>query len=186
MTVAEQRTVAQLRQKILDGDLTAGERLSEVSVAAMLGVSRTPAKFALTRLEMTGLITKLPGRGFEVREVNLRELEMVVKLRGILEGAAAAELASNGVSEATRKDLARSIESTEAIVTRRRISMDEIVIYQEANTLFHETIMRDCGNEYIALSYEPIRYLPMAALGTYAPNPDLLHKELLRMSIGHA
>ena len=36
------------------------------------------------------------------------------------------------------------------------------------------------------MSYEPIRYLPMAALGTYAPNPDLLDKELLRMSVGHA
>ena len=136
---------------ILDGVLVAGERLSEVSVAEMLGVSRTPAKFALARLEMTGLITKLPGRGFLVRKVSLKDLEMVIRLRGILEGAAAAALASDGAPEATRKALARSIEMTEAIVLERRVSMDEIGVYQGANTLFHETIMHDCGNEYIRL-----------------------------------
>ncbi len=186
MKKAEQQTLARLRQMILDGELPGGERLSEVVVAGMLGVSRTPAKFALTRLEMTGLIKKLPGRGYEVCKVSLGDLEMVIKLRGILEGAAAAALASNGVQEGTRMNLTRSIEMTEPIVLRRQISMEDVAVFQDANTLFHETIMRDCGNEYIALSYEPIRHLPMAALGTYAPNPDLLDKELLRMSVGHA
>ncbi len=186
MIKAEQRTVAQLRQMILDGVLPAGERLSEVSVAEMLGVSRTPAKFALARLEVTGLIRKLPGRGFEVRKISLEDLEMVIRLRGVLEGAAAAALALNGAPEPTRADLARSIEMTEGIVRKRSISMDDVAVFQDANTLFHETIMRDCGNEYIALCYEPIRHLPMAALGTYAPNPDLLDRELLRMSVGHA
>ena len=103
---------------------------------------------------MAGLIKKLPGRGHEVCKVSLGDLEMVIKLRGILEGAAAAALASNGVQETTRKDLACSIEMTLRIMLRRRISMDDVAAFKDANALFHETIMRDCGNECIALSYD--------------------------------
>ena len=82
--------------------------------------------------------------------------------------------------------MGRSIEMTEGMVPIRRISMDDVAEFQEASTPFNETIMRDCGNEHVASSYEPIRHMPMAALGTCAPNPDLLDKELLRMPVGHA
>lgn len=75
---------------------------------------------------------------------------------------------------------------SDAVVRKPTITMDDIGLYQQANTLFHETIMQACGNDYVALCFEPIRHLPLAALGTHVPNPDLLDRERLRMSVGHA
>jgi len=183
---AEQLTLSRLRSMILDGSLEAGQRLSEVIVAQMFGVSRTPAKLALTRLEMTGLVTKLPGRGYEVRKVHVRDLESLLALRGVLEGTAAAAMARNGMSATTQEKLSRSIEMSDEIVRRRKIVPADIDTYQQANALFHETIMTDCGNEYVLLAYEPIRHLPLAALATHAPDYEQLDREILRISVGHA
>lgn len=186
MAEAEEKTLSTLRKKIMDGELAAGERLSEVIVAEMLGVSRTPAKFALTRLEATGLIRKLSGRGYEVRTVRLQELEQLLRVRGILEGAAAASMARNGLSHSSRQALTQSIAMTDGIVRKRQVSADDIEVYQHANTIFHETIMGQCGDEYIQLAYQPIRHLPLAALGTHVPDMDQLDREILRLTVGHA
>ena len=94
MKNSEQQPLARLRQTILDGELPGRERLSEVAVAGLQGVPRTPAKLALARLEMAGVIKKLAGRGQEVCKVSIGDLEMVIKLRGILEGAAALSMSS--------------------------------------------------------------------------------------------
>jgi len=186
MAVAEEKTLSTLRKMIMDGVLPAGKRLSEVVVADMLGVSRTPAKFALTRLESTGLIKKLPGRGYEVRTVRLQELEQLLRVRGILEGAAAASMARNGLSKTSRRTLAQSIAMTDGIVRKRQIDAHDIELYQDANLMFHETIMEQCGDEYIQLAYEPIRHMPLAALGTHVPDMDQLDREILRLTVGHA
>lgn len=186
MAIAEEKALSTLRKMIMDGALPAGKRLSEVVVAQMLGVSRTPAKFALTRLEATGLIKKLPGRGYEVRTVRLQDLEQLLRMRGILEGAAAASMARNGLTDASRRALSQSIAMTDGIVRKRQVDAHDIEIYQDANTIFHETIMRECGDEYILLAYEPIRHLPLAALGTHVPDMDQLDREILRLTVGHA
>jgi len=186
LAAAEQTTLAILRRMIVEGELSAGERLNEVSVAAKLGVSRTPAKFALAKLEATGLISKLAGRGYQVREIKPGDLETIVALRGVLEGVAASSMAKNGMTDAVRRDLTRSLMMTENVVRKRSITLEDIDVFQDANTLFHETIMNNCGNEFVKLSYEPIRHLPLAALGTFALNVDQLEKEILRMSVGHA
>ncbi|MBX2836719.1 MAG: GntR family transcriptional regulator [Gammaproteobacteria bacterium] len=186
MAEAEERTLSTLRKMIIDGGLPAGKRLSEVVVADLLAVSRTPAKFALTRLEASGLIKKLPGRGYEVRKVRLQDLEQVLRLRGILEGAAAASMARNGLSEASRRRLNQSIAMTDGIVRKRRLVAEDIEIYRDANALFHETIMEQCGDEYILMAYESIRHLPLAALGTHVPDMDQLDREVLRLSVGHS
>jgi len=186
MAVAEDKTLLTLRKMIIDGELPAGKRLSEVIVAEMLGVSRTPAKFALTRLEATGLIKKLPGRGYEVRTVRLRELEQLLHMRGILEGAAAASLARNGLSQSTREALSDSIAMSDSVVRKRQLKASDMENYQDANTLFHETIMKDCGDEYVQMAYESIRHLPFAALGTVVPDMKQLDSEILRLTVGHA
>lgn len=186
MAVAEDKTLSTLRKMIMGGELAAGKRLSEVIVADMLGVSRTPAKFALTRLEATGLIKKLPGRGYEVRTVRLRELEQLLHMRGILEGAAAASLARNGLSTDTRKLLSQSIAMSDNVVRKRRLNEKDIEVYQNANTLFHETIMEHCGDEYVQMAYESIRHLPFAGLGMLIADLKQLESEIVRLTVGHA
>ena len=185
MKKAGQRALARLCQAILDGELPGGEQLSEVVVAGMPGVSRTPAKLALARLELAGLVKNLAGRGREVCKASIGDLEVVIKRRRILKGAAAAALVSSSVQEITRKDRARSIEMSQRILLRRRISMDDVAVSQDANTRFHEPFMRDRGNERVALSCAPVRHRPIATPCTCAPAPDRPDKEHLRMSVGH-
>lgn len=186
MAEAEQRVLSELRQRILDGEIESGAKLSEVTVAEWLGVSRTPAKLALARLEMTGLIEKLPGRGYSVREVNIKDVEKILMTRGILEGSAAGFMATHGANETARRAFSHSLRITEEIVKKKDITVEDVESYQDANTTFHTTIMEHCGNEFIMMAYDRLRHLPLAELGAVAPNTNRLGGEFLRMSIGHA
>lgn len=186
MADAEQRVLSELRRLILEGEIDAGEKISEVVVAEMLGVSRTPAKLALARLEMNGLVEKRPGRGYTVREVKIGDVEKILMARGVLEGTAAGYMARHGAPEDARQAFSHSLRITEGIIERKSATVSDVEEYQNANTLFHTTIMEHCGNEYIMMAYERIRHLPLAELGSVASRTDRLDGEFLRMSIGHA
>jgi DNA-binding GntR family transcriptional regulator len=84
LTSAE-RTLAALRELILDGDLRPGTRLGEVELADRLGVSRTPVREALSRLAAEGLVQVVPNRGARVATWTVAELEGVFELRASLE-----------------------------------------------------------------------------------------------------
>lgn len=186
MAEAEQKALSDLRKMILDGTIGVAEKISEVSVSQMLNVSRTPAKLALARLDTMGLIEKLPGRGYQVREVKIEDVEKILLLRGVLEGSAAGYMATHGASEDARRSFSHSLSISGEIVKGGSATVEDVENYGEVNKLFHQTIMELCGNEYIQKAYERIRHMPMAELGTVAPNMDRLGGEFLRMSIGHA
>src|SRR5919109_4360817 len=80
---------ARLRDMILAGELTPGERLIEIPFAQRLGVSRTPLRIALGELEKEGLLERLPTRGFKVREFPMEQVANAIDVRGVLEGMAA-------------------------------------------------------------------------------------------------
>ena len=84
LTSAE-RTLAALRELILDGDLRPGTRLGEVELAERLGVSRTPVREALSRLAAEGLVEMIANRGARVATWTVAELEGVFDLRATLE-----------------------------------------------------------------------------------------------------
>ena len=74
-----------LRQAILMGDLEPGERLLEVSLAEKLGVSRTPVREAIRKLELEGLVLMMPRRGAEVAKISEKNLRDVLEVRRGLE-----------------------------------------------------------------------------------------------------
>src|SRR4051812_43714044 len=84
-STSAERTLASLRELILDGDLRPGTRLGEVELAERLGVSRTPVREALTRLAADGLVEITPNRGARVATWTVAELEGVFDLRMSLE-----------------------------------------------------------------------------------------------------
>src|SRR3954449_8308158 len=84
-STSAERTLASLRELILDGDLRPGTRLGEVELADRLGVSRTPVREALTRLAAEGLVEIAPNRGARVATWTVAELEGVFDLRMSLE-----------------------------------------------------------------------------------------------------
>lgn len=77
-----------LRTAILDGNLKAGQRLMEVQLAEQLGVSRTPIREAIRKLELEGLVVMLPRKGAYVANMSFKDLIDVLEVRASLEGLA--------------------------------------------------------------------------------------------------
>jgi GntR family transcriptional regulator, vanillate catabolism transcriptional regulator len=78
-----------LRDMILSGQLRSGERISELQAVDITGVSRTPVRLALVRLEDEGLLQAIPSGGFMVKAFSERDILDSIELRGTMEGLAA-------------------------------------------------------------------------------------------------
>ena len=74
-----------LRQAILHGELKPGERLMEIHLAERLGVSRTPIREAIRKLELEGLVVMIPRRGAVVASITEKDLKDVLEVRRTLE-----------------------------------------------------------------------------------------------------
>lgn len=77
-----------LREAILEGKLKPGQRLMEVQLAEQLGVSRTPVREAIRKLELEGLVVMLPRKGAYVANMSLKDIMDVLEVRASLEGLA--------------------------------------------------------------------------------------------------
>ena len=80
-----------LRQAILRGELEPGERLMEIHLANRLGVSRTPIREAIRKLELEGLVVMIPRRGAIVASITEKDLKDVLEVRQALDALAIAE-----------------------------------------------------------------------------------------------
>lgn len=88
-----------LRQAILKGELKPGERLMEIQLAQKLGVSRTPVREAIRKLELEGLVLMIPRKGAEVAEITIKDLEDVLEVRAALEELAVCDACENITEE---------------------------------------------------------------------------------------
>ena len=93
-----------LRQAILKGELEPGERLMEIQLAQKLGVSRTPIREAIRKLELEGLVVMIPRKGAEVARITEKDMKDVLEVRGALEELAVA-LACRHVTDEAVDDL---------------------------------------------------------------------------------
>ena len=78
-----------LRHAILKGELEPGERLMEISLAQKLGVSRTPIREAIRKLELEGLVSIIPNKGAFVEGVSTDDIRDIYEIRALLEGLCA-------------------------------------------------------------------------------------------------
>ena len=77
-----------LRQAILTGEMEPGERLMEIQLANKLGVSRTPIREAIRKLELEGLVIMIPRKGAEVAHITVKDMRDVLEVRsGQMEGS---------------------------------------------------------------------------------------------------
>lgn len=84
-----------LRKAIINGDIKPGERLMEVALAEQMGVSRTPVREAIRRLEAEGLVTMIPRKGTHVSEVTVKDIMDVLEVRAALDRLATGLAAKN-------------------------------------------------------------------------------------------
>lgn len=120
-----------LRAAILDGRVPAGGQLREAHIAADLGISRSPLREALSRLEEEGLIVKVPFRGAFVAEVTAEEVAEIASVRLLVEPYAG-ELAAEALRGAERHRLVKAIEEL-----RRATDENDIPASIDAHLQFH-------------------------------------------------
>jgi DNA-binding GntR family transcriptional regulator len=132
-----------LREKILDCDLTPGQRLAVDEIAQQLGVSRTPVKEALSRLVAEGLIKIQPRRGTFVSDVNAVDIREVFDVREALE-LKACDLLSDKIDErfiATLRSLNRGLTLPHTDVAeghRLDFELHRSLVKQSANSRLFE------------------------------------------------
>lgn len=93
-----------LREAIIIGELRPGERLMEVQLAEKMGVSRTPVREAIRKLELEGLVDMIPRKGAHVAELSIKDIMDVLEVRASLDGLATA-LASERITDDELKEL---------------------------------------------------------------------------------
>lgn len=130
-----------IREAIIDGRLTPGERLMEIQLAEDLGVSRTPVREAIRKLELEGFVVMIPRKGAYVADISLKEISDVFEIRGALEGLAA-ELAAERASEERLERMERCLVELAEVVEAK--NPDSIV---EIDTRFHEELYASSRNE---------------------------------------
>ncbi|ADQ04870.1 transcriptional regulator, GntR family [Caldicellulosiruptor owensensis OL] len=101
-----------LRDMIVNGDLRPGERLMEIKLAEMLGVSRTPIREAIRKLELEGLVVMLPRKGAYVADISKKEIMDVLEIRAALDKLAAG-LAAQRMTRAEKEQLKKVLSSFE-------------------------------------------------------------------------
>jgi DNA-binding GntR family transcriptional regulator len=131
-----ERAYEYLKSAILSDRIHPGERLAEEHLAKEMGVSRTPVREALHKLESEGLIKALETRGFIVSKDSREEVEELFDMRAILEGYGL-RVISEKVSENLLEQLDGFIEKAEDALRRKQIR--EIFKW---NTQFHDTLHR--------------------------------------------
>jgi DNA-binding GntR family transcriptional regulator len=137
-----EKTYAYLKGKILAGRFSPGDRLTEEHLAEELGVSRTPIREALHKLELEGLIKSLETRGFIIPLDSNEEVEELFDLRAVLEGYTL-RLICETISGETLRQLDGYVEKGEDALRRKKL--DEVFKW---NTKFHDTLhglVRDRG-----------------------------------------
>lgn len=123
-----------LRQAILRGKLKPGERLMEIQLANKLGVSRTPIREAIRKLELEGLVLMIPRKGAEVAEITEKNLRDVLEVRGALEELAV-RLACGRIGREEIEKMKQSALDFEASLVS-----DDITKIAEADVAFHDII----------------------------------------------
>ena len=130
-----------LRQAILKGELEPGERLMEIQLAERLGVSRTPIREAIRKLELEGLVLMIPRRGAEVAKISEKNLRDVLEVRRSLEELAI-DLACQRIQEEELETLREAQKEFAAAVA----AGDAMEIAQ-TDEKFHEIIYSGTGNQ---------------------------------------
>ncbi|MDD3138625.1 MAG: GntR family transcriptional regulator [Lachnospiraceae bacterium] len=130
-----------LRQAILRGELKPGERLMEIQLANKLGVSRTPIREAIRKLELEGLVLMIPRKGAEVAEITEKSLRDVLEVRRALEELAV-RIVCDKITKGQIEDLkeaAREFQET--------LGSKDVTKIAEADVKFHDVIFQATDNQ---------------------------------------
>lgn len=129
-----------LREAILTGDIEPGERLMEIHLSNQLGVSRTPIREAIRKLELEGLVVMTPRKGAIVASITEEDLKEVLEVRVVLE-MLAMELACKKINGEQMDGLKRALKEFQDV-----IDLDDPNKIASKDEAFHDCIYQATGN----------------------------------------
>ena len=145
----------ELKRQILIGEIPPGTRMMEVELADVMGVSRTPVREAIRKLEKEGLVTIEPRKGAYASNISIKDMVDVLEVRQGLEGMAAA-IASGKITEHQKADLLNVVEKYKAAVDSA--NLEEIIKYDEE---FHSMIISISGNKTLMQVFSTVQELAL-------------------------
>jgi len=177
----------ELERMILAGELAAGTQLTEVALAARLGVSRGPVREAFRALEEIGLVRIEKNRGVFVRRISVEEADQIYEVRAILDEWIGRRLAQTATPEQVRS-LRAHVERMEKAAARHDVDG-----YYHLNLEFHDQLVAACGNPKLLATYRRLvkelslfRHQALARSGTMNVSTRE-HREIIeRIASGNA
>lgn len=132
-----------LRSAILNGLFAPGQMLRQEEVAQKMGVSRSPLREALPRLEAEGIVVLHPRRGYAVAELRADDINEVFELRVLLES----QIATKSVAKRTEADIARVYEIANQMrqISESPTREEDFANWFDLNLQFHDALLRPGG-----------------------------------------
>jgi DNA-binding GntR family transcriptional regulator len=140
----DDRAYLRIKKAILDCTLPPGAPLIETRLAEDLGVSRTPIRKAIARLEQEGFVTAAPSKGYHVAEISLQDIREIYQLREILE--------CHLVRETARQFTQEELDEIESALRAANQALEDgdYPGFLAANRPFHHAFDRKYGNQRIS------------------------------------
>jgi len=146
---ASERAYAHVKQGILEGTREGGQFFTEGEVAQAMGLSRTPVREALLRLEVEGLVRLYPKRGAMIVPVSAQEAQDVIEARGVIEEWAASR------TWPYRREILGDLGRALALM-RVAATADAAEDFVVADRTFHECIVSAAGNAILTRQYHAL------------------------------
>ncbi|TYQ14811.1 UNVERIFIED_CONTAM: DNA-binding GntR family transcriptional regulator [Acetivibrio alkalicellulosi] len=163
-----------LREAIIAGELKPGERLMEVKLADKMGVSRTPVREAIRKLELEGLVEMIPRKGAHVAELSVKNIMDVLEVRASLDGLATS-LAADRISSEGIKDLEQVLMQFVSYAEK-----DNLQGTIKKDVEFHDLIYGASGNDKLiditSKLREQVHRFRVIYLKDYSSHKDLIEE----------
>ena len=154
----------ELKMQILTGKIVPGTRMMEVELAEDMGVSRTPIREAIRKLEKEGLVTIEPRRGAYASQISTKDMVDILEVRQDMEGLAAFFAASR-MTEEQMAELKKASDSYNIAVSEGNTA--NMIVY---DTKFHRIIVESCNNNILVQMIEQLQELVLRFRYIYYDN----------------
>lgn len=157
--------VESIRQAIISGQFPPGMRLMELQLAEEMGVSRTPVREAIRKMELEGLVVMIPRRGAYVADISIKDINEVYEVRTALD-VLSAGLAAERIDKSEIQEMRELLAEEAALVEAR--DYPKII---DNDTAFHDVIYRASGNTRCMNIISNLREQITAIRGRSMPYP---------------
>lgn len=186
-TSQTERATLALREMLVQGQFRAGERLREIPLAKLIGVSRIPLRLALERLAHEGFLEVRPTRGFIAQQFSIADINDAIDLRGALEGMAA-RLAAERLTDEQHVDTLESLhKEMTTLVRNRKWTLASVAQYIDRNSRFHAEVLTLSRSRRLQRAMDQVCSLPFASPSAFVRRqyvaPD--SQELFVISVEH-